>query len=279
MKKLNINEQQIIELFNKGLSAQKIADQLGFKRSTITLRMNKLKLHRSNSFYRKKKYCNESFFEKIDTEEKAYWLGFLFADGNVQQRGNSRLIKIAVCDKEICDKFLKSINADFKTQTFLEKDYYHPGYKHEVYHVEIYSEKMFNDLNILGCIPKKSLVLKFPDKSIFKSEELIRHFIRGYFDGDGWITTGVRNSGKKYISIGFCGTLEFLSKLNEYIPIKGNVYKEKRRITNTYRLLKSGSNNALKFYKYFYENSSIFLKRKYLKFVEYFNNTKDVQRA
>lgn len=275
MKKLNINEQQIIELFNKGLSAQKIADQLGFNRSTITFRMNKLGLHRSNSFYQKKKYCNESFFEKINTEEKAYWLGFLFADGNVQQRKNSFIIKLSVLDKEICDNFLKSINANFSTKTFLEKDYYHPNIRREVYHVEIYSKKMFDDLNKLGCIPRKSLVLKFPKIP----KKYVRHFIRGYFDGDGWISTGIRKSGLKYISIGFCGTFEFLLKLNEYIPDKGTISKEKRKITNTYRLLKSGSKNALKFYEYFYKNSSIYLKRKYLKFVEYFNNTKDVQRA
>ena len=275
MKKLNINEQQIIELFNKGLSAQKIADQLGFNRSTITLRMNKLGLHRSNSFYQKKKYCNESFFEKIDTEEKAYWLGFLFADGNVQQRKNSFIIKLSVLDKEICDNFLKSINANFSTKIFLEKDYYHPNIRKEVYHVEIYSKKMFDDLNKFGCIPRKSLVLKFPKIS----KKYIRHFIRGYFDGDGWISTGTRRSGLKYISIGFCGTFEFLSKLNEYIPDKGTISKEKRKITNTYRLLKSGSKNALNLYEYFYKDSSIYLKRKYIKFVEYFNNMKDVQRA
>lgn len=44
---------------------------------------------------------------------------------------------------------------------------------------------LWNTLNNYGCIPNKSLTLKFPDESIFKSKDLIRHFIRGYFDGDG----------------------------------------------------------------------------------------------
>jgi intein/homing endonuclease len=51
------------------------------------------------------------------------------------------------------------------------------------------SNKYFwNTLNNLGCIPKKSLRLEFPNENIFKSKDLIRHFIRGYFDGDGCFT-------------------------------------------------------------------------------------------
>ena len=274
MKKINVDVQKLLELFNLGKTSSEIAIEMRLTRSLVEKRKKELNIHRNNSFYKKKK-CNEAYFHNIDSDDKAYWLGFLFADGNVQQRKNSFIIKLSVLDKEICDNFLKSINANFSTRTFLEKDYYHPNIRREVYHVEIYSKKMFDDLNKLGCIPKKSLVLKFPKIS----KKYVRHFIRGYFDGDGWISTGIRKSGLKYISIGFCGTFEFLSKLNEYIPDKGTISKEKRKITNTYRLLKSGSKNALKFYEYFYKNSSIYLKRKYLKFVEYFNNTKDVQRA
>lgn len=52
----------------------------------------------------------------------------------------------------------------------------------------ITNKKIAKDLIKCGCIPNKSLVLKFPDERIFASKDLIRHFIRGYFDGDGCIS-------------------------------------------------------------------------------------------
>lgn len=45
------------------------------------------------------------------------------------------------------------------------------------------SKHLWETLNNYGCTPRKSLTLKFPDEDIFKSKDLIRHFIRGYFDG------------------------------------------------------------------------------------------------
>lgn len=51
--------------------------------------------------------------------------------------------------------------------------------------IQISSKTLTADLLKLGCTPRKSLTLKFPNDGIFKSNDLIRHFIRGYFDGDG----------------------------------------------------------------------------------------------
>ena len=69
----------------------------------------------------------------------------------------------------------------------------------------------------------------------------------------------------------------------ELYTFKGTVSKEKRRVTNTYRLSKSGTKNAKIFFKYLYTNATVYLERKYNKFLEYFTdrniNIEDVQRA
>lgn len=71
-------------------------------------------------------------------------------------------------------------------------------------------------------MPKKSLILKFPDKSIFKSKDLIKHFIRGYVDGDGSIS--YRNKNHSDINFNVLGTFEFLSEMQNHLPIK-QIYK------------------------------------------------------
>jgi len=71
------------------------------------------------------------------------------------------------------------------------------------------SKHLWKTLNSYGCTPRKSLTLKFPNKNIFKNENLIYDFIRGYFDGDGWIT--YRNQSHTEMSWGLLGTENFIN--------------------------------------------------------------------
>ena len=87
------------------------------------------------------------------------------------------------------------------------------------------SQKTVNDLKRLGCIENKSLVLTFPTYDQVP-EELIYHFIRGYFDGDGSVSINSKNY--KYAHISIVGTENFIKKLSEYFNY-GSVIKDKRR--------------------------------------------------
>ena len=110
MKKLSIPNNSIIDLYQTGLSCQKIADQLNVSESFINKKLKELNItKRSNSIYRRRPW-NENFFNKIDTEEKAYWLGFLYADGCVHDKPNGqKLITLVVKDEEVIKKFIKKI--------------------------------------------------------------------------------------------------------------------------------------------------------------------------
>lgn len=274
MRKKELNEIELQQMYESGLSCQKIADKLNVSESTISKRLKLLGvLKRTNKEYRKTKSFNENFFEYIDTESKAYWLGFFFADGTVYKHGNQSCISLKVCDKEVCDKFITAINGNFST-----KAYNNRGSK--IYHVDLTSDQMFLDLNKHGCVQNKSLVLQFPTIS----NSLISHFIRGYFDGDGSVfIINKKNYNKTnsiYTSLGIsiCSTFEFLTKMNSYLPIRYSINKEMRRKTNTWVLRTSGSNKAKIFLDYIYQNATIYLSRKYNKYIEYNNNKKDVQR-
>jgi hypothetical protein len=258
MKKLLILNNVIIDLYNTGLSCQKIANQLNVSESFINKKLRELNItKRSNSNYRRRAW-NENFFTKIDNEEKAYWLGFLYADGCVHDKPNGqKLITLVVKDKEVVEKFIKALNGNFEVKQY--KD---------VYGVYLTSKIMFNDLCKLGCVPRKSLILKFP----MINSKHISHFIRGYFDGDGSVFTYKRKGkikNSESIGVGICGTEELLNTLVQYAPI--NVpKKDKRKLGNIWYSSTSGPNKALAFYNYLYNDATIWLDRKKNKFENYF---------
>ena len=107
----------------------------------------------------------------------------------------------------------------------------------------------------LGCIPNKSLILKFPNEKQLP-KNLLKHFIRGYFDGDGYIS-----KNNKPITINILGTKEFLLKLCEIINIDKNKVKNKTLNKNTYYIEINGK-NARNFCNFIYRDSNIFLNRK-----------------
>jgi intein/homing endonuclease len=134
-------------------------------------------------------------FDVIDTEEKAYWLGFIYADGYIETESNRFGIGISIKDYGHLVKFnsfMKYLGNNIKTKISKQK------YKGELKEKEIcfwrVSDKHLKESLIKqGCFEKKSLILEFPKIPA----KLVKHFIRGYFDGDGCVSY---YQNKTYIS-------------------------------------------------------------------------------
>ena len=124
---------------------------------------------------------------------------------------------------------------------------------------------MAEELIKKGCIPNKSLVLKFPSYDTVP-KELMSHFIRGYFDGDGCISLHQQvHSIRKEVSL--LGTKEFLEGILKETGIGGTaIKKEKRTESNTYYIAwhKKEGDEML---NYMYGNASVYLQRKYNKYL------------
>ena len=205
---------------------------------------------------------NENFFEKIDTHEKAYWLGFLYADGciSIRNRNDKKSYILEVTLTKEDETHLEKLKMCLKSNTPIK--YKTIKNKYNACRINICNKKICEDLIKLGCTPKKSLTLKFPSNEQVP-KELIPHFIRGYLDGDGCV-----HKGDKKISISFVGTKEFLDKL-QYI-----VYEElgltKTIIQNkgkAYQCSWGGLGNLKTWYDYLYDYENIiFLQRKFEKF-------------
>lgn len=197
---------------------------------------------------------NEHIFDSIDTEEKAYWLGFIFADGTI----NSSPIREGV--KSI---YGFELSLGIKDLKHLEKFKKFIGYNKDLLvdnnrcRFSIANKHFWTTLNNLGCTPNKSLTLRFPNIL----ENLIRHFIRGYFDGDGCIT--------RYVNIHtvtpratVLGTIDMLNNITKYSDTTASLRHDKRHSKEIFHL-DWNKENSIKFINYIYNNSTIYLDRKY----------------
>lgn len=243
---------EAIKLFEKGFNIKEISKKLGTDRHNTARWIKK-----SGFTYPKngKFVINSSIFSIIDNEPKAYWLGFLFADGYVS-RENSCELTLAERDLSHLEKF----------KSFLD---YKGGIKYRgkqrAYRLSFRDSTIAERLKSLGCINKKSLTLKFPSTGIPK--ELISHFIRGYFDGDGSI-----NDPVSPIRLQILGTKEFLEGLLATIDFNMLALKrDKRHNKNTHYISLCGQ-NARDFCDFMYTKASIYLERKKDRFLKHQDN-------
>lgn len=226
-------------------------------------RINKEKLFKSKYG---KYFVNRNYFENIDNEWKAYWLGFLYADGCISLKDNTVRIRLQRGDKAHLQKFLDSLQSDSLIRDNISKLNGKEFKQSEVY---VCNSKIVEDLINHNCVPNKSLILEFPSDNIVP-KELKRHFIRGYFDGDGWIHCS--KTGKKRMEIGFIGTPNTMLGIKNYLEntiiLSDVVLKKNHGKTTTMSLCYGKFSDCDKIYNHLYKDCNIYLERKLNKFDE-----------
>jgi hypothetical protein len=240
------HKDEIITLYNSGMNGNQIAKKLNFSDGHIMALLRKHNVDiRSKNLYT----VDETYFEQIDNEEKAYILGWWYSDGNVCDS------KLRLCIQQEDEEIVQQIKDCLKYTGPL---YYKPSRisspKPQV-ELCINRVKMVQDLIKLGCIPNKSMRLQFP-KSTQVPSSLIRHFVRGYFDGDGSI------SGRIMI----VGTLSFCKTLKNIVPCYvTNIYQrytDRSPEDSSHQLFIGRLSEMYKFYHWIYDDATIWLKRK-----------------
>lgn len=239
-------DEQVAYIIDKYINENYTLKQLGqeFGCSYATIR-NLLNKHHIQSRGNKQGYPrNEYYFNKIDTEEKAYWLGFFYADGCVHS--NNYEISVNITDKEHVEKFRQTIGAvNHKiTET---KDSRFENAK-ILYQFTIKDKQLHTDLIKWGCIPQKSLVIeKIPNIP----RDYVSHFIRGYFDGDGSLHY---LKGTNNYRISFVGTQKFLTEIQK--ELQTNVSLQYGNAGKAYTLQIAGRKQVERILKYIYQDST-----------------------
>lgn len=257
IKDINFSE-LALEYRSGNISLTKMEQKYGISRQTLSRRFKKLGIDIVNK-QNELKFDN-TVFDSIDNEEKAYWLGFIFADGYISSTNNTFEISLKGSDKEHLDKFNKFMKHKDRNHVKLGK----VKCGESIYdrcRWSITNKHLWNTLNSYGCTPNKSTTLQFPLITIFKYDHLVRHFIRGYFDGDGCFS---RYLHKTIVSphIELLGTPEFLNMIEKYSNIFGKRGKDKRWKNNT-EYVNFSLKEGVAFINYIYKDSKIYLDRKY----------------
>lgn len=257
--KFSIDEEQIIiKEYLSGLSSISLCKKYNVNCLTILniLKYYNIKIRSISETLkgtsRARKYSiNNNFFEIIDSEDKSYLLGLMFSDGWVS---TNNVIGFTSKDKELVELFGSCINS---TYPIIERVY--PNSKNLGYELRITSEKMFNDLNRHGCIRNKSHILQFPPNI---PDNLINHFIRGVFDGDGCI----RKDKKNNLRFDICGAKDLLNSINSILSKQCSITLTPiSSHSSIFRIRHSGNKKCKLIKEYLYKNATLYLKRKYEK--------------
>lgn len=271
MREFTVKEKEMIKsMYNDGETISDIRKKLKCKSSSLDnyLRDNGFKKRPKNTLKEtdflsntRKYKVDESYFESIDDPNKAYWLGFLYADGNVRlsssytggEKGGTLELTLKSEDEYHIESMLYDLRATYPVKRrevrIGEKTYI-------ASRTQVHSRKMANDLINQGCVPAKSLVLKPPTLR----KDLNSHFIRGYFDGDGCV--GFYPEHRSF-SFSILGTKEVLEYIKKCSGISHGISITKPKNKNVYTINISGPTAVKQFYSYIYSGKTVFLERKW----------------
>lgn len=254
---INLAIQEYINTPENERSLTKLGEKYGIKRQTLSRYLKQQGYEVIN--YQNRSRLNEHCFDSMDTEEQFYWLGFLYADGNISSTGNRLEVRLSINDLSHLEKFRKFLGLTTEIRIGVSQGY---GFCH----LAVRNKHLWNTLNDLGCIPKKSLTLQFPKLTIFPDKNFILHFIRGYVDGDGCLSYYLNYTKKYYrTKLNMLGTKSFLTTLNSLFGNKGYLISVSN---NTYELSFSDVPSR-KLARFLYENATVYLDRKYKKYLEF----------
>ncbi len=211
--KLEEKIEEIKKMYNDGSSQKRIAQSFGCAQSHIRslLKINDIKLRQPKTTKKLKYIKNLDFFIEINCEANAYFLGLLYADGCVCSTKESFEINLQEKDAKILEIFRNYISPQYKLRFIKSKN---PNWQNKVV-MRINSEIICEQLIKLGCVPRKSLILQFPD---CVPDQFLNHFIRGCSDGDGSIYQ--ENTGSKSFKWKLTSTYMFLTPIKLYIENK-----------------------------------------------------------
>lgn len=267
------DELQYLKAHYSDQTNQEIAGVIGRSKTAVDLKINKLGLVKSPYVY------NHAFFRDIDTQDKAYWLGFFYADGcvHISHTGGSvsyeACIKLQGGDGGHLKKFNRCINGNVPVN-YHERISAFSGLPENCAEIRLYSREIVEDLIRHGCVQNKSFIIRFPDLR----EDLVQHFIRGFFDGDGCFCRD--SKARNTCAVNFCSaSRDFLTSLRTTIYAVGiTSYIVDEGAKHTFRLYIKGMENCDKMLAYMYNDANVYLDRKYTKALRFYEENQIAQR-
>ena len=259
-RKLHTPKETIIQIYqSKPMTIEELSQLTSVCKPTLIKILDEYNIPRYNKGILYSPSLQEHYFQNIDDEYKAYFLGLIITDGCVHNnKHGSNLVSITLqdSDKNILQQFIKCIGSN--------KNITSDG--RGCYGIQILSDIMCNDLLQYGIIPNKSLHTIFPNNI---PKEMYRHLIRGLIDGDGSYSFYSRENQNRHShtkAIRFCqGNKQFIEDMIEYLSntlniSKPSIYQEKE---NLWSIAYRKDEDMIKLIDFMYKDAEIYIERKY----------------
>lgn len=255
-----------IEMYSNGMSLTDIAIEFNVNRNTVSKHLKQNGIYIDRYTY----HFNEHYFDNIDSQEKAYIMGMLWADGHNCVSKGSIILELQEADVDLLEKINRLTENERplrKQNLHLKNDNWKDQYK-----LVLQSKYTSNILESYGMVQGKSLVLTFPN---WLNPTLYAHFIRGYFDGDGCISLQSSNKNRSAY-IGIVGTKMLLESVADIIKnnigVDVHISKDKRAKEPIRILHCSVRNDVVNILNWLYKDSTIYMQRKYVKYQQFLSN-------
>ena len=257
-----INQAKV--LYDTGMSLSEVANRLGYNSlNTIGNAFRKMGISiRSRAGSRNT--VNHNAFDIIDSEAKAYFVGLLLADGCIVERPNSQrqiALELQQSDINIVEQLKTLVGSDNKI-----------GSSRGAVKLGIHSNKIANALAMYGIVPRKTGNKQFYIDRLPKQYH--RDFIRGFFDGNGWVTYA-RHGKYSSWNVGFADGSVLLHGISDYLINQGIVRINTKIIEHRgcHMLTYASKQDVNSLLHYMYDGSTVFLGRKHNKAIECMDNT------
>lgn len=202
---------------------------------------------------------DSTVFDVIDSEEKAYWLGFLSGDGSISNDLSRLTLNLSIRDYEHLFRFRLFLKTDCDIVIHRNKGKQNK-INNDYCRLSITSKSLITSLMKKGIKPNKTFNINLP---LLEDYSLYRHYIRGLFDADGWITRAdTRNA-----QFGIIGYIPHINEVQNILVSacglsKNKIYIDKRKDNRTGSLVYGGCSQLVRIFEFLYKDATIFLKRK-----------------
>lgn len=254
---------KMYEMYKSGKLLQDVAKEFNITRATVS----KLLKKNGCEVDRFKYHFNEHYFDHIDSQDKAYILGLLWADGHNRVDKGGVILELQEEDKVLLEK-INDITENERPLRKVALNDKNSSWKNQ-YNLLWQSKYLSEVLNKYGMCQRKSLVLEFPK---WLDKELHSHFIRGYMDGDGCVCY-MQNKHKLQVSlVGTRVFLEAIQSICEDINVKSYIIHDKRANDAICQLSIASNVGSVAFLDWIYADANLKMERKYNKYQQFLNS-------
>lgn len=263
----DVHKDDMCKMYEDGCSTQEIADFYHTQRESVRKKLISWGITMRHSRYA----SNEHYFDAIDHQDKAYIMGFWWADGYNNVSRNTILMSLQEGDREILEKINQVIENTHPLNYCRKKDKY-PN-SQACYRMAITSKHMSQTLESYGMVQAKTLVAEFPSCI---SKELYPHFIRGLLDGDGYIA-------KNQYRVDIMGTVMVLTPIQQWcsdvLGIEAHLISDDRQ-NEVIKALRIRKKNDIKiFLDAIYSDAHLYLQRKYETYISKYCSEENINNT